>query len=200
MSSEHSSPTSLFRRWRRPLLRLGAVASLLVCTTVTVIWVRSYFAVDEWILDKREATQYHAHIQQYIIFTDCGQFSFTCATLDSTNPGCIRETKEGEPRSFYHFVYYRSSPPTLWDQIGFSWGRGHDSDDRWQSADSRAGIPAWLLVILSGAMPFFWAKKYIAMRHKARLMNEGRCQRRGYNLIGNSSGICPECGTPAPQF
>ncbi len=26
----------------------------------------------------------------------------------------------------------------------------------------------------------------------------GRCQRCGYNLTGNVSGICPECGTPVP--
>lgn len=27
---------------------------------------------------------------------------------------------------------------------------------------------------------------------------EGACQTCGYNLSGNVSGICPECGTPIP--
>ncbi len=26
----------------------------------------------------------------------------------------------------------------------------------------------------------------------------GHCQQCGYNLTGNTSGVCPECGTPAP--
>jgi hypothetical protein len=27
----------------------------------------------------------------------------------------------------------------------------------------------------------------------------GSCRHCGYNLTGNTSGICPECGTPVPQ-
>jgi hypothetical protein len=40
------------------------------------------------------------------------------------------------------------------------------------------------LLVLSGSMP----------RHPA-----GHCQRCGYNLTGNTSGICPECGTPVDK-
>jgi hypothetical protein len=27
----------------------------------------------------------------------------------------------------------------------------------------------------------------------------GHCRRCGYNLTGNVSGVCPECGTPVPE-
>ncbi|GJM25902.1 MAG: hypothetical protein DHS20C16_23170 [Phycisphaerae bacterium] len=28
---------------------------------------------------------------------------------------------------------------------------------------------------------------------------EGQCLNCGYNLTGNASGTCPECGTPVPR-
>jgi hypothetical protein len=31
---------------------------------------------------------------------------------------------------------------------------------------------------------------------RARWRRAGRCARRGYDLTGNTSGLCPECGTP----
>jgi len=31
-----------------------------------------------------------------------------------------------------------------------------------------------------------------------RRIPPGHCQRCGYNLTGNVSGLCPECGTPIP--
>ncbi|HXE51970.1 MAG TPA: hypothetical protein VN541_03100 [Tepidisphaeraceae bacterium] len=35
------------------------------------------------------------------------------------------------------------------------------------------------------------AKRYLIARH--------RCARCGYDLTGNTSGVCPECGTPVPR-
>jgi len=32
----------------------------------------------------------------------------------------------------------------------------------------------------------------------ARLASQGRCLRCGYRLTGNTSGVCPQCGTTAP--
>jgi ribosomal protein L37E len=32
-----------------------------------------------------------------------------------------------------------------------------------------------------------------------RRRSHGCCQRCGYNLTGNVSGVCPECGTPGPK-
>ncbi len=37
----------------------------------------------------------------------------------------------------------------------------------------------------------------ILYRHDRRRPPPGHCQDCGYNLKGNESGICPECGTPA---
>ena len=34
---------------------------------------------------------------------------------------------------------------------------------------------------------------------KTRVLKEPECGNCGYNLTGNVSGVCPECGTPIPE-
>lgn len=49
------------------------------------------------------------------------------------------------------------------------------------------GVPMWILLIVA-AIPtaFLW--------HRDRRHPPGHCQGCGYNLTGNVSGACPECG------
>ena len=53
-------------------------------------------------------------------------------------------------------------------------------------------LPMWLLAALV-AIPtgLLW--------HRVRRVLFDHCQQCGYNLTGNTSGICPECGTPIPK-
>jgi hypothetical protein len=51
-------------------------------------------------------------------------------------------------------------------------------------------IPFWMLLVLA-ALPtaFLWWRD-------RRSIPPGHCRKCGYNLTGNVSGRCPECGTP----
>ncbi len=42
--------------------------------------------------------------------------------------------------------------------------------------------------------PSLWLIRYPARRKKSR-MRRGLCLKCGYNLAGNTTGVCPECGT-----
>ena len=53
-------------------------------------------------------------------------------------------------------------------------------------------IPYWC-ILLSIAIP-----TYLLWR-RARTKPVGHCQQCGYNLTGNESGTCPECGTKVGQ-
>jgi hypothetical protein len=65
----------------------------------------------------------------------------------------------------------------------------HESD---QNLDVTI-LPLWLLfVVVAAPTAFLW-------RWDRRRTRSGYCQECGYNLTGNASGICPECGTPAIQ-
>jgi predicted RNA-binding Zn-ribbon protein involved in translation (DUF1610 family) len=53
-------------------------------------------------------------------------------------------------------------------------------------------LPLWALVVLFSAYPAYAAARWYSKRRR-KLTNV--CISCGYNLTGNVSGICPECGT-----
>jgi len=56
--------------------------------------------------------------------------------------------------------------------------------------------PAWMACLLLAILPVTFVGR--AMRNRA-LIRWHRCSTCGYNLTGNTSGVCPECGTAIPN-
>jgi hypothetical protein len=57
---------------------------------------------------------------------------------------------------------------------------------------SYAIVPLWCpFVLIAGITAFLWWRD--------RRLPPGHCRKCGYNLTGNVSGVCPECGEPVPQ-
>ncbi len=54
-------------------------------------------------------------------------------------------------------------------------------------------FPRWLPSALLGAYPLFVSARYFVRRWRRR--EPGVCGKCGYDLTGNVSGVCPECGT-----
>ena len=55
-------------------------------------------------------------------------------------------------------------------------------------------VPFWFLTAVLAAGPMYVMARAILRRHQGR--RTGLCRGCGYNLTGNLSGICPECGRP----
>lgn len=58
------------------------------------------------------------------------------------------------------------------------------------------GIPCWLAVVIFAFLPMLLICRSATRRFRGRLRtSRGRCYKCGYNLTGNASGLCPECGS-----
>lgn len=71
--------------------------------------------------------------------------------------------------------------------IEFNSGMGWAGKDSWQLI-----MRLWVPFLVLGAWPFLSACR-LAYR-RLRRGTEPRCGQCGYNLTGNVSGVCPECG------
>lgn len=60
-----------------------------------------------------------------------------------------------------------------------------------------AGFPLWPLPFALAVYPALVLLRGPVSRYRRR--RQGRCVRCGYNLTGNRSGVCPECGTRLPS-
>jgi hypothetical protein len=69
---------------------------------------------------------------------------------------------------------------------------GSDVTDVWY-LDGYCSLPGWM-ILLVGAAPTGW----LWWRDHRRIP-PGDCRKCGYNLTGNASGRCPECGEAVPR-
>jgi len=81
----------------------------------------------------------------------------------------------------------------VWNPFAFSSAR-----DSWGNPGWSLQFRIWFVFQLSGLLfPLLFLPARALVRFQRRLRN--RCPRCCYNLRGNESGICPECGQPAPH-
>ena len=164
---------------RRRLLDLVTVLSTLLCATACVLWARSHMAGTSLL-------RYDPP-----------------RVLDVISAGGLLRVGWGEMTSAEH------APPPGWtvsrssDDLrpGTTLGFGYE---RWRrqspglSADTRLlTLPYWSLALCSAGPPAARAWSWRRRRHRARA---GLCPACAYDLTGNVSGTCPECGTPAPAW
>jgi hypothetical protein len=53
-------------------------------------------------------------------------------------------------------------------------------------------IPHWPLAMTAAVLPGMWFRRRL---QRTRRLSAGCCSACGYDLTGNTSGVCPECGT-----
>lgn len=69
------------------------------------------------------------------------------------------------------------------------------TDPRWQREPFRTlRIPYWPAILIGAALSLPWLPRRIRAWRAGRRFRHGLCMTCGYDLTGNTSGICPECG------
>ena len=110
----------------------------------------------------------------------------------------LREANKELQRALYNAglsPWQRSLPTTL----GFGWDHRVKAatlgprDSKWYGV-----CPSWALLLLGGLLGTYPAVVFIRRPfRRARRRRNGWCLACGYDLQGNVSGVCPECGKDA---
>jgi len=177
---------------KRRLLNLLTLLSLLLCVAVCVLWVRSH----------RYSVWY-----EYRRWDDGRDGPATEALLGigggSALVGLSFRVAEGPPRAVpsragTDWSRDTDDPEDLADGINGRFGFGFErrrsqwrgtAYDGWHFA-----FPLWLPAMLLAIPPAAAVGRALRRR---RPEGRGLCRHCGYDLTGNVSGVCPECGVPA---
>jgi hypothetical protein len=115
------------------------------------------------------------------------------------------KTIRDENMGFQHGYEWSSFDPSAFRKpdfeiLGFGYYRiatataGFD-----QSVRRGVVIPIWFVVLMLAVIPWIGWRKLRRRRLLARNQVHLLCRGCGYNLTGNTSGVCPECGMPVPS-
>lgn len=113
------------------------------------------------------------------------------------NNGNYRSLGAGMTQGRFSIAYTWTSEDMGW--TGHHWILGTGKVSWWQNSSKngcktiRAEYPAALAIPVLGAYPLLALTRAIVRRNRRRKPNE--CMNCSYDLTGNVSGTCPECGT-----
>jgi hypothetical protein len=180
----------MLRKLARVMLNVLTAVSLAVCVAACVMWVRSFIVSDHWSWVHDDSAR------------DVGEFGVGLATSDA---GAVRFALSELT------LFQGPVDPDYARSVGVSgsWSKRPPHRETWRenltpwvawertAADASARalrLPYWLIVIGSAALP---AARLAGRRRWQRRLARGLCPGCGYDLTGNVSGTCPECGTAA---
>ena len=158
-----------------------AAASLLLCLMAVVMWIRCRW----W-----QETLTHVSIDstnevKWQIESSNGQISLIRMTGNKSQffgdtPGWHVSRND---------MIIRSGPYVI--SIAGSGQRSYYISYSGQIHSRGVAAPYWIIVLLTAILPALWFRDHLARRRRLRT---GLCRSCGYDLTGNTSGVCPECG------
>jgi hypothetical protein len=195
---------------RRRLFNIAATISLLLFAATVALWVRSYQVedyLDELRYFSHEGTEVECDSK---MLTQEGAIVY-CRLENTITNSSWREPQHfwqrhrnwQPPQPYYRdFLTSRLNWPTiagapldesLIEKLGFHLDR---IDDGSSIEGFVVRIPLWPPAAATFVMPALWC---IGRIRKHRRSKKGHCRICGYDLTGNQSGTCPECGACEPS-
>ena len=179
--------------------------SLVLCLSAIALWVRSYSATEMFLFENRWNAHPWIHLRQTILRTGRGGVGIfrSVSAFDPTNtpPRSGRRGRGGQASTRplahgSHISTWAVYPEFRFGQyertaLGFKFGR-YTLANTGARPGQRAVelvVPIWALVVLTAVLPARAGWKRLRRTGKA-----GACSKCGYDLTGNTSGVCPECG------
>jgi hypothetical protein len=153
--------------------------SQLLCAATAVLWVRSYTRPHQFGYRASSGSE-----SQYYINGGAVVFRRELRLRAPSNT-CVYETRLKYERLLPGLFYSTSWFAAYKDGVVLLPGQFGNAAEIW--------FPAWWQATVTAFMPFA-----ILLRAARRSSKENACA-CGYNLTGNTSGVCPECGTAVPE-
>ena len=172
---------------RRRLLNILTVLSLVLFAAVSALWVRSAWHADEVVFRPSEKLTIwsFASAEGEVVFTSIRHKGFSRKRTGDD----FRYTHSPVDRAV------RGLHRRIWDlHVHRLFGVGWTPAGRYDNpATTWATVPYSHIAILAALLPAGRATGWL-WRRGLRRRREGRCRQCGYDLTGNVSGVCPECG------
>ena len=89
--------------------------------------------------------------------------------------------------------YSSPTAPRRYDPRGFEFGYWTGNTVLGAGSEVRLGVPHLFVIIVGGTVPLLVVLRTMRRSQRVRSRLCGTC---AYDLTGNVSGVCPECGTP----
>ncbi len=188
---------------RRLTHAVSTLSGLLLVGTL-LLWARSYWRSDRVLLRYESSTRPGRAEPLVALSAWRGVLGLTDERIPADDQGYdpVQHTVVVTKGiwTFHSLEYSNASVNRLaTDRVfpmGFEWRWLNSRSDqvRWPVLSVCAPMWAFSLLFLLGLAPELWSY----WRRRA-LRRAGHCQQCGYDLTGNVSGRCPECGTEASQ-
>jgi hypothetical protein len=173
--------------------------SMVLCACATSLWIRSVFRCDAWKECDRLST---GNVYTYRFFeahSGFGRIQITRSMCSSIRPELVSQLygiSESEAGTIVWTTNLAGSPSKMqgfWKSVGFeeSIGNYYDIASKSTIYDWSVTFPYWIIVCILLLLPLRWGYKRYT---KSRPGIGQRCSTCDYNLTGNISGMCPECG------
>jgi hypothetical protein len=178
---------------RRRLFAVVSAISLLLCFALVGLWVRSYWITDQVSFTDQPEASRSVRITSYRLWSQHGGIGIGLRrVVDPDTPG--EKTKAANGWQYVRRPAEDSQTSNVWQTVGF-WYKWETVSAVGATVTSHAVavphvLPALLLGVPSG---------FLLYRRYTRSSRKWECRICRYNLTGNISGVCPECGTPVSK-
>jgi predicted RNA-binding Zn-ribbon protein involved in translation (DUF1610 family) len=185
-------------RIRRRCFTVAAAVPFVLFIAAAGLWMRTYIAADAYGHVGQVQTARGGGISHWILQTTIGEVQLLVLGELPPPQSSLRPTTKPLSnvvvrvsnvarilQGWRHQPPFRRRPE-LNGWHGFEWK--FSPPDPYRSGMSLL-LPCWALAAMFSVLPAVWA-----IRHLRRSRLPGLCATCGYNLTGNTSGVCPECG------
>ena len=185
--------------WRK-LFNIAAAISLVLCTAVVAVWVRSYWVSDHMLFADVQGTTVPLEYSYAGMHVVCGGFVFGAGGEMGLTPAVTSELQSRVGRGWRPLRRGSGPASDISDYMPVSWhGFGYVTGQppafmvwRYRQAVS---VPMWFLVVMFGLAPTVWLRRVICAKKRFRIAH-GLCPACGYDLRATPER-CPECGAVA---